>query len=201
MGDTKTIVFTEECLRPKKTRNKRKDEPEEQEPEKQEKTTRKNRVITQMKKWETIQLHLDKSEQYRLLNEIAAYPGQVKTRKETSPECGWMLQEINRKINGYKCQDIDKSLYDLERFVDTEYVVQLLIQSNLQCYYCKEDMHVLYAEVRNPKQWSLERIDNSLGHNKHNVEIACLQCNLRRKTMYHERFLFTKQLGNIVKTG
>lgn len=193
MGDTKTIVFSEDCLRPKKTRNKKKKEDLEDEDQCQE-PIRKNRVITQMKKWETIQLHLDRDEQYRILNEIAAVESQ-------SPECVWMLQEINRKINGYKCQDVDKHLYDLEHFVDTDYVVQLLIQSNLHCYYCKEDMYVMYAEVRNPKQWSLERIDNSYGHNKGNVEIACLQCNLKRKTMYHERFLFTKQLGNIVKTG
>jgi hypothetical protein len=47
-------------------------------------------------------------------------------------------------------------------------------------------------------QWTLERIDNDLGHNKNNVEIACLNCNLRRRTMYHERYLFTKEL-NIIK--
>jgi hypothetical protein len=61
-------------------------------------------------------------------------------------------------------------------------------------------MKILYEHVREPKQWSLERIDNDYGHNKNNVEIACLSCNLRRKTMYHERFIFTKQL-NIVKNG
>jgi hypothetical protein len=158
-----------------------------------ERPTRKNRVITQTKKWEVMQLYLDKNDQYRVLTEI--------DNNMKSPECVYMLQEINRKINGYKCQDIEKHLYNPDVFVDTEYVVKLLIQSKLECYYCKEYMHVLYAEVRNPKQWSIERIDNTYGHNKNNVEIACLHCNLTRKTMYHERFLFTKQLGNIVKLG
>ena len=49
------------------------------------------------------------------------------------------------------------------------------------------------------KQWSLERIENQYGHNKENVEIACLSCNLGRRTMYHERYLFTKQLEIIKK--
>ena len=59
-------------------------------------------------------------------------------------------------------------------------------------------VEILYEKVREPKQWTLDRIDNRYGHNKENVLIACLDCNVRRKTMYHERYAFTKQL-NIVK--
>jgi hypothetical protein len=152
---------------------------------------RKKRVITQSKKWETMQLYLNREEQYNLLIEIK--------NNSNARECIWMLQEINKKIHGYKCQDIEKQLYSPNEFVDTSYVIELLVMSKLHCYYCNEDMFVLYEEVRNPKQWSLERIDNKIGHNKENVEISCLSCNLKRKTMYHERFLFTKRLGNIVK--
>ena len=55
-------------------------------------------------------------------------------------------------------------------------------------------VNVLYKNVREPLQWTLERIDNDYGHNHDNVTIACLECNLRRRTMYHERYVFTKQL-------
>ena len=55
-------------------------------------------------------------------------------------------------------------------------------------------MKVLYEESRDPKQWTLERIDNSEGHNENNIEVACLTCNVRRRTMYHEKYRFTKQL-------
>ena len=60
------------------------------------------------------------------------------------------------------------------------------------------NVKILYKLVRESSQWSIERINNEFGHNKDNVTIACLDCNLKRKTMYHERFKFTKQL-NIVK--
>jgi len=60
-------------------------------------------------------------------------------------------------------------------------------------------VHILYENVREPLQWTLERIDNDFGHNKNNVEIACLNCNLRRRTMYHERYLFTKELSIVKK--
>jgi len=111
-----------------------------------------------------------------------------------------VLQEINKKIYGYKNQDLQKQKFDETQFITLEQVLQQLQTSELQCFYCKEKLQLLYENVREPKQWSLERIDNAFGHNCDNVEIACLTCNVHRKTMYHERFLFTKQIKQIVKT-
>jgi RNase P subunit RPR2 len=111
-----------------------------------------------------------------------------------------MVQQIQTKLNGYKSQDVLKELYDATQFVTLQSTLSLLITSEMKCFYCKEPVQVLYQHVREPKQWTLERIDNKHGHNDGNVEIACLSCNLRRRTMYHERFVFTKQL-TIVKTG
>jgi len=112
--------------------------------------------------------------------------------------CNIMKQQIQQKINGYRSQDIQKSLYKDTDFVDFEHVLNLMMECQNVCYYCKNQVYVLYEIVREPKQWSLERIDNKIGHDRGNVVIACLNCNLRRKTMYHERFAFTKQL-NIIK--
>ena len=49
-------------------------------------------------------------------------------------------------------------------------------------------------QFSDPQFASLDRIDNSIGHNKENVVIACLQCNVGRKTMHQGRYAFTKQL-------
>ena len=67
------------------------------------------------------------------------------------------------------------------------------------CYYCKERVQIMYEFVREPKQWTLERLDNDFGHNRNNVAIACLHCNLRRRTMAKERYLQTKEMTKIVK--
>jgi len=131
--------------------------------------------------------------QMNMLQNITDNPGK-KTEQHT-----FVLQEINKKIGGYKSQDKIKGLYNPDLFVDEKYVLQLLLGSHLDCFYCKKKTNVLYQKVREPTQWSLERIDNAFGHNKDNVEIACLLCNLSRKTMYHERFAFTKQMGKIIK--
>ena len=108
--------------------------------------------------------------------------------------CKVIQQHIMQKLNGYKAQDVKKEFHDTEKFADMEYVIQMLEESSNLCYYCKESVQVLYENVREPKQWSLDRIYNNQGHNKGNLVIACLKCNLSRKTMYHERYAFTKQL-------
>ena len=105
-----------------------------------------------------------------------------------------ILQQIRTKIGGYKRQDITKTLLSDSEFVDLEYVISLLCDCSLSCHYCRQPTLLLYDKVRDARQWTLDRIDNSRGHNRENVVIACLSCNLSRKTMYEGRFLFTKQL-------
>jgi len=104
------------------------------------------------------------------------------------------LKHVTQKIAGYRSQDIKKSLYEPEQIVDMQYVLKTLENSENICYYCKKPVQVLYEKAREPTQWSLDRIDNSIGHNKENVVIACLQCNVGRKTMHQGRYAFTKQL-------
>ena len=116
--------------------------------------------------------------------------------KETPlPSHTFIQQQIHQKIYGYKSQDLAKHLFQESEFVDVESVLQKMIECENRCFYCKEQVQVLYEYVREPKQWTLERIDNAIGHTRDNVAIACLHCNLRRRTMYHERYLFTKELS------
>ena len=115
--------------------------------------------------------------------------------------CREMKRQIQNKISSYKMQDIQKKKYDDDKFVDFQFVVSLLVDKKLRCFYCKESVYLFYNYVRENKQWTLERIYNERGHNTDNVEIACLNCNLRRRTMYHERYLFTKQLSVVKLPG
>jgi|TARA_Y100000385_G_C12785383_1_gene505279 hypothetical protein len=109
-----------------------------------------------------------------------------------------IYKELTKKINSYKSQDIKKKILNKEKLVKLDNVVELLLQSKNKCFYCKNDLLILYENVRENNQWTLDRIDNNYGHNIDNVMISCLKCNVHRKTMYHERYLFTKEL-NIIK--
>ena len=121
------------------------------------------------------------------------------TKKGTVKEEKVVLREIYKKISGYKYQDCKKNIYNSELFVNILYVLKKLIESNLKCYYCNENVNVIYENRRDPTQWSLERINNSEGHNCNNVVIACLKCNLRRKTMMMQRYVETKQMIKVIK--
>jgi hypothetical protein len=99
---------------------------------------------------------------------------------------------------GYKQQDTLKKRYDEKEFLTFESIINKMIECELKCRYCKNEMNVLYDISREMKQWSVDRIDNDVGHNINNYHLACLNCNLKRRRRTDEKFLFTKQL-NIVK--
>ena len=104
------------------------------------------------------------------------------------------IQQINRKIYGYKQQDIIKKLFNQNEFITFESVINKMAECELKCYYCSTEMNVLYDISREMKQWSVDRIDNDLGHNLTNYYLACLECNLKRRRRSDEKFLFTKQM-------
>ena len=108
------------------------------------------------------------------------------------------IQQINKKIYGYRQQDIIKKLLSTEQFLTFESVINKMIECELKCRYCKKELSVLYDISREMTQWSVDRIDNDKGHNIDNFHLACLDCNLKRRRRTDEKFLFTKQL-NIVK--
>lgn len=103
-------------------------------------------------------------------------------------------KNILQKICSYRAQDVIKKKYNYEKFITYNEIIHKLRECNLKCFYCDKVVYILYENVREPMQWSLERIDNSYGHNNDNTEIACLNCNLRRRTMYHERYRMTKKM-------
>jgi hypothetical protein len=107
--------------------------------------------------------------------------------------------ELNKKISSYKQQDIIRKLLNPEKFIDLNIIITKLYECNLECYYCKDKIFLLYEIARELKQWSVDRIDNNLGHNRDNIVIACLDCNLRRRCKDKNAFLFTKQL-TIIKS-
>ena len=103
------------------------------------------------------------------------------------------IQEIKHKISSYKNQDISKHILS-SNFITFEYVIDLLRGSNLTCYYCYQPVYIIYEMVRENMQWTLDRINNDEGHNKNNVIISCLECNLKRRNQNSNSFLFTKNL-------
>lgn len=110
-----------------------------------------------------------------------------------------LLRELKNKLQSYKNQDLKKQCFDDYYFISLNKIIELLVKSKLKCYYCKENVYILYKEVRNNFQWTLDRIDNEQGHNKDNCVISCLKCNIQRKLMDDNKFKFSKQMKIIKK--
>ena len=169
------------------------------------------RVITNTKQWNFLESDLEPTNQLNLIKQIMDMVKGI-IQNSSSQDCYisdlfdtnlqhkivFIKQQISNKIYGYRNQDLLKSKYDESKFVDFAKILEMMLANDLKCYYCNNPVLVLYEYVREPKQWTVERIDNKFGHNKDNIEIACLNCNLHRRTMHHERYLFTKNL-NIIK--
>jgi hypothetical protein len=105
-----------------------------------------------------------------------------------------VLQEINKKIYGYRQQDVIKKLLNDDKFINLPSIIEKMVDCELKCYYCCGEMNVLYDISRESKQWTVDRINNNLGHNVDNFYIACLECNLKRRCRSDDKFLFTKQM-------
>ena len=152
--------------------------------EPKEKTIRKK-----MEEWKFDAKYLEREQQLATLEDL-----QSDLQNNIGEE---LRRQVCAKISGYKCQDVKKGLYDEPKFVRFDDVIALMNSRKMACFYCKKQALLFYEYSRDSAQWTLERIDNKHGHNTDNVEIACLNCNLRRRTMYHERYVFTKQMGTV----
>ena len=150
---------------------------------------KKDRVVVDSKRWSTLLGTISK-------DQIQNPELQYQRLLEESP---LVKEQIHTKIKGYRYQDILKGLLCEQDLVNDEYVIGLLNDCKLKCFYCHMECMILYPHVREPRQWTLERINNDIGHNRGNVQIACLECNLRRRTIHHERYIETKKISKIRK--
>lgn len=106
-------------------------------------------------------------------------------------------KQLQRKLNSYEQQDKEKGRTPSsaeEHFVSYVELLEMLVLSHMKCYYCKDTIKIAYKEVRDMKQWTLDRIDNSEIHHTKNCRVACLGCNLQKRRRGDGDFLFTKQL-------
>jgi len=193
---TKKIIYLPDSNN--QNRQKKKEEEEEEEKEKE----KKKRMITQTNKWnnsfQNKETDFSKDVQFYWLTLLLEKKEKMEEEEQTRQKIHLLREQIRQKIHNYYFQDMKKQLYNPENFITLEYILQKLKDCNLDCFYCREPVFLWYEIVREPKQWTVERIDNKIGHDIGNIEIACLSCNLKRRCMYHERYVFTKQI-KIVK--
>ena len=106
----------------------------------------------------------------------------------------YFIQALKTKLDSYKQQDKKKAYDDYDNFITLENIIHKLIAYNMKCYYCNNKTLILFKNLRDDYQWTLDRINNYDEHSNANTRICCLKCNLQRRRKNSEKFKFTKQL-------
>lgn len=150
------------------------------------------RIITKSKRWKKMVREV-------LTDEYQREKANKKWDGEDEDDIMWR-QQLREKRNGYKYQDLKKKKYNAEQFISEEEMEEVLKKSEMLCYYCGRGVMILYEAVRDGRQWTLDRIDNSKGHEKGNVVISCLACNLERRCQKSERYDYVQKL-QVIKLG
>ena len=103
-------------------------------------------------------------------------------------------KQLKSKLNGYKSQDKKKKRYNPEKYITYDELIEKLVISKMICYYCREKCCLVSEKKRDMTQWTLDRINNDIGHYNENVVISCLNCNLQKRRRSDEHFKFAKQM-------
>lgn len=135
-----------------------------------------------------------KQQDYKLcsLNVEDCNPDIKRSSKWKKTKFFHVSQEGKETTQSSQCQRVPKT-------ITLDETLELLLKSNLICIYCNHPVYILYMNWREPKQWTLDRIDNSLYHTYDNCVISCLQCNLKRREKDFMKFKKSKQIHKIVQ--
>jgi|UniRef100_A0A6C0IPT9 5-methylcytosine-specific restriction endonuclease McrA len=151
----------------------------------------KKKKRLESEKWQNKELLLDNKKQINILNKLYL--------NEKYQGCDNVKSAIVKKIKGYENQDIKKNKLNQRKLIKYEDLLEILVISKLKCYYCKCDCLLMYDNVREKKQWTLDRLNNDEGHNRDNVVVSCLECNVKKGTIDDKKFRFAKQMRIIKK--
>ena len=110
-----------------------------------------------------------------------------------------VIRALKKKLSSYKTQDKKYQRYSKAAFITYEQLIEKLVLSKLKCTYCYCILQIIYQEVREERQWTLDRLENSIEHTNENTVISCLKCNIQRGRICDKKFLFTKQMRIIKK--
>jgi hypothetical protein len=91
--------------------------------------------------------------------------------------CSYQISNIIKsRIQGHLEEDIAKKRYINNDFVDPQWVCDKLKECRWTCCLCHQKMDIEGADA-----FSVDRLDNNLGHIKSNCQVICRRCNSSKK--------------------
>ena len=84
---------------------------------------KKDRLILEKEKWNLEDQYFEPNIQYEILK-----------KKINTNVYKKMIQQIQRKISSYKAQDKEKNLFDDDKFINMEIVLEKIEKSVMKCF-------------------------------------------------------------------
>ena len=92
---------------------------------------------------------------------------------------------VDDKLWDYRDQDVKADRYNHSQFISKAETISIIHKHKNRCHYCHDPCH---------EKWTLDRIDNDIGHNQGNCLLACLSCNTSRSNTPYKVFYRKKAL-------
>ena len=102
----------------------------------------------------------------------------------------YMCRRFYNLVGNSRIGDLKAGRYDKENHITAKYLRQLKLDCGEKCSYCECELdwsHQLH--IRRPKQVTLQRLDNKIGHIKGNCVYACFECNVIKRMECKEHLL------------
>ena len=99
-----------------------------------------------------------------------------------------LKRNIEQKLANYKRMDIDR--FEMAGDVAFDDIVALLKKQTFRCYICNDMVLATSWKPYCCYQFSVDRVNDTLPHNKNNVLISCYYCNCRHHpefTQHHKK--------------
>ena len=100
------------------------------------------------------------------------------------------MRRLYNLVSNSKVGDLKSGRYDKENHITAKYLRQLKLDCGEKCSYCECELDWSHQQhIRRPKQVTLQRLNNKLGHIKGNCVYACFECNVVKRIECKEHLL------------
>ena len=103
-----------------------------------------------------------------------------------------MSRRFYNLVGNSRIGDLKAGRYDKENHITSKYLKELKRVSGEKCTYCccELDWSHQPTHIRRPKQVTLQRKNNKIGHIKGNCVYACFECNVVKRMECKDHLLY-----------
>jgi hypothetical protein len=103
----------------------------------------------------------------------------------------YMSRRLYNLVGNSRVGDIKSGRYDKQNHITSKYLKELKLECGQRCSYCECELDWSHqpTHIRRPKQVTLQRVNNKLGHIKGNCVYACFECNVVKRIECRENLL------------